>query len=359
MERNTMYNNFSTNQLQLETFPDELFLEIFQYIEPIDLYNFKGLNKRIDCLVQCVKLNIFINLFNDCKLDYISSFSPTQIIHLQIFRSWPSMNLHRMTEIRSLTFDCIYLPKEQIDQIIETNLSCLERLTIHNVAHDLQTPLLDILFHGEHFPSLTICYLELKSYYNLTLNDAQSSSATNNKLRCFFVDRWKWNDLGSLFNQLPNLCRFETTFEKNYANVIRSIKPHLTIKHLRVTLDDPLHDLERLIQRTPNLNRLRVRGNLRRNPVIEYFEKLAEFLPSVVPLLQRFDCEIYCCSLDSEGNEFIIQQFHTFFKNIRYFSRQDQNQCYTTDMKTYLFDNKYEGKYFIMINNNLYVYYRK
>ena len=96
----------------------------------------------------------------------------------------------------------------------------------------------------------------------MPLSDVQSSLTTNNKLRCFFVDRWHWHDLGPLFNQLPNLCRFETNFEKNYANMIRSIKTHLMIKHLRVTLDDPLHDLERLIQWTPNLNRLRVQGNL-------------------------------------------------------------------------------------------------
>ncbi|CAF1351794.1 unnamed protein product [Adineta ricciae] len=336
-----MNGNLSSSRLRLEVLPDELFLEIFQYVDPVDLCSFKGLNRRIDGIIEAVRVNIAVQWQEDYELDYISSFTPTQIIRLEIHREWPLLNLHTLPELRSLTLDCNCLSKEQMNQIVSVRLPHLERLSVDSVTHDLQESLLDTLFQGEHFPSLTTCRLKLEYYYTFELNEYRTSS-TNNAIRCFTIDRWNLFNLGSLWNQLPNLRRFETSFDEWFQPKICSSKPHLSIKHVQVTLSDPLHDLEKLLALTPNLARLRVRGGLGRSSVTSYFEKLAKLMPKIVPLLQRFDCEVYCYSTDTRENEFNIQKLHTFFKKVRCLSGHGHNQCYATDMKIYPLNNEYE-----------------
>ncbi|UJR12782.1 hypothetical protein I4U23_016956 [Adineta vaga] len=339
-----MSDSLSTNQLRLEVLPDELFLEIFQYVDPIDLYNIKGLNKRIDSIIKAVKVNIVVEEQEYYDLDYISSFAPTQIIRLEMYSSTPSLNLHEMTELRSLTLNCNYLWQEQSEQIakiVKISLPRLERLVIDNVTHDLHEPLFDAIFQGEQFPSLTICRLSLTHHYNLKFNKKQLSS-TNNTLHCLIIDKWNYFNLDFLLHQLPHLRRFETNFEESCISMIDLVTPHLAIKNLRVTLNDPLYDFEKLLKLTPNLARLRVRGNLGRNSVLNYFQKVAEFLPTLLPLLQCFDCELYCYPFESRESESIIRQLHTFFRKIRCLSGRGRNQCHTTDLELYPFNNKYE-----------------
>jgi hypothetical protein len=112
-----MSDNVSSNRLQLEAFPDEIFLEIFQYVDPIDLRSFKGLNKRINCIIQAVKINIVMQRQMKDEFDYLSIFSSSQIIRLKILNDCLSLNLNNMTELRSLTLDCAYFSKEQINQV--------------------------------------------------------------------------------------------------------------------------------------------------------------------------------------------------------------------------------------------------
>jgi len=211
------------------------------------------------------------------------------------------------------------------------------------VSYDLRAPLLYAIFRAEHFPLLEICQLKLRYHYNLEINDSESSS--NNALRSLAIDKWEWSKLGCLLHQLPNLHRFETKFEKSYESMIQYVQPHLLIKHLKITLDDPLHDLEKVLKWTPNLIRLRVRGNISSNDVFKYFEKMVEFLPTLVPHLQHFDCELYCYSCGNPTYELIIQQLHPFFSKIRCLLGRDQNKCYATDIMIYPVDNEYECEY--------------
>lgn len=197
---------------------------------------------------------------------------------------------------------------------------------------------------------LKICQLNFEHFIDYKLDASELSG--NNLIRCLVIDSWYWFDLDSLSHQLPNLSRFETKFEPSSNSGILSIKPHLSIKHLRVTLSDPFHDLEKLLKLTPNLHRLRVRGNLRRNPLINYFKTLADVFPILVPLLQYFDCELYCYSIDGQEYEAIIKQLHTLFNRIRCLSGRGHNQCYATDITIYPTNNEYEGKDRLMISKN-------
>lgn len=115
-----MSDSLPSNRLQFEEMPDELLLEIFQYVDPIDLRSFKGLNKRISGIIESVKVNILIQHDHAYDLDLISNFTSTQIIRLEVHKNCLSMNLYTMTELRSLTFGCIHLSKEQQHQVTST-----------------------------------------------------------------------------------------------------------------------------------------------------------------------------------------------------------------------------------------------
>ena len=44
---------------QIEIFPDELFLELFSYIHPKDLfYSWNGLNRRINAILRSVSISL-------------------------------------------------------------------------------------------------------------------------------------------------------------------------------------------------------------------------------------------------------------------------------------------------------------
>jgi hypothetical protein len=180
----------------------------------------------------------------------------------------------------------------------------------------------------------------LRDHYNLEVNDSESSP--NNALRSLGIDKWHWSKLGYLLHQLPNLRRFETNFEKSYEPTVNYVQPHLLIRHLKITLGDPLHDLETLLKWTPNLTRLRVRGNIERTDALENFAKMAQFLPVLVPHLQHFACELYCYSYDNEAYELNVQQLHPLFSKIRCLIGRDQNKCYATDIMIYPVGNEYE-----------------
>ncbi|CAF4441827.1 unnamed protein product [Rotaria socialis] len=339
-EFDTMSDSLSSNLFQLEGTPNELLLEIFQYVNPIDLRSFEGLNKRINCIIQALKVNIVVRCQEKDEFNYLSIFTPTQIVRLEIRNYCLPLKLNVMTELRSFTLDCTYLSNEQLDQITKIRLLRLEWLSIENVTYDLRTPLLDVISRGEHFPSLKTCQIKSRHHYNLENND--SKSLPNNALRSLAIDTWHWSQLDWLLHQLPNLRRFETNFGKSYDSMIHYVQPHLLITYLKITLNDPLHDLETFLKWTPNLTRLRIRGKIRGNDVLKHFEKMAEFLSILVPRLQHFDCELYCYTNDNEAHELIIRQLHPIFSKIRCLSGRAQNKCYATDIMIYPVDNEYE-----------------
>lgn len=67
----------NVTQSQLETLPNELFLEIFRYTVTKDLRSFKGHNKRINSIIDDVEINLdfvnekdaddFLNVFSPCS----------------------------------------------------------------------------------------------------------------------------------------------------------------------------------------------------------------------------------------------------------------------------------------------------
>ncbi|UJR12707.1 hypothetical protein I4U23_016881 [Adineta vaga] len=258
---------FSANRRQrFESLPNEILMEIFYYIDPIDLRSFKGLNKRIDRIIEVLKINV--NIHWKAKMDptCLSIFNPSQIIRLE-------MHIH-----------------------------------------------------------------------NLKLDD--NNSLPNNIVRSLTINKWSWHELRSLLYQLPHLCRLDTHFAEPYPLSVTSIDPHLSIKHLRITLNNPSDDLATLLKLTPNLVRLRIRGSLGNISVLKHLNKIAEMLFDLVPHLQYFHCELYCYS-NEDDNELNIRSIHRLFEGVRCLYGSAQNRCYATDITPYPIPNEiksYDGK---------------
>ncbi|CAF0929788.1 unnamed protein product [Adineta steineri] len=328
----------STNQRQLESFPDELFLEIFQYIDILTLRSFKGLNKRIDSIINTVNNIILVveltqNSTNDFA--YFFKFNPKQIFHLKLCSTlWSSLNFMMFTELRSLTFDCDYLTKDQVNQIIQFNLPYLKRLSIFNMKYFLQQVFFYKIIRGEHFPSLKTCHFDFNDNSELKLNSYKLSS--RNKIRSLSINKWNWSRLDFLSKQFQYLFRFETYLEDSYSS-IDLIQPCLTLKYLKITFNTSvISSLEQLLKWVPNLIRLRVRGNLEKSTVNVYFIEMSNYLPTLVPYLQQFDCELYCYMNENEyNNPLVIQKYSPFFERVRCLYGQGGNRCFTTDMETY------------------------
>ena len=228
--------------------------------------------------------------------------------------------------------------------MIEIHLLYLERLTVENIENDLCQALFKVIIIGEHFPLLKMCRLKLGHLYHFKFRAMQSSP--NTTLRSLAIDKWYWSELNSLLHQFSNLSRLETNLEKSYDSITNNVQPHLSMRHMRANLNDPSDDLKHLLKLTPNLSRLRIRGNLGSNEVTDHFEKMAKSLFQIVPQLQKFDCELYCAAFEQHSKELVIKQLHPLFNRVRCLFGPSYNQCYATDVSIYPVNNEYQSEYF-------------
>ena len=104
---------------QLETLPNELFLEIFSYTGAKDLLSFKGLNQRIDSIITKVKT--YMDYLNEQDTrELLSVFSLSQVIRLEM--NWPFrfLDVNMMQNLRSLTIDCQYIFDRRWERVSTT-----------------------------------------------------------------------------------------------------------------------------------------------------------------------------------------------------------------------------------------------
>ncbi|CAF3865402.1 unnamed protein product [Rotaria sordida] len=327
---------------RLEGLPDEILLEIFKYLKPIDLLSFKGHNQRLNHIIRDVKLHIILQYSeedDEKDLDYFINFSPEQVICLKLHYGWRAFDLNLFQELRSLTLDCTYLSNNQLDQVFSIKLQHLERISIDNVPHDFRKELLLVILDNEHFPSLKICQFTGEFYSCFEIDD--HCQLPNNTIRALILSQWYGYQLGPLFNLLPNLHRFETNFDEPFSRSLNLNMPHISLTDLRVTLNDLLNDLDEMLQYTPYLKRLRVKGKISKGSVLEHFEKLAKIIHSHTHILQRFDCELYFHSWNDQVDIIVIQQLHPLFKQIQCLLGKNINRCYATDLTEYPPDSEY------------------
>ncbi|CAF1086646.1 unnamed protein product [Rotaria sordida] len=112
-----MDNILSSTPNRFEILPNEIFLEIFKYLKPIDLISFIGHNPRINDIIH-------------------KSFLPIQFIRLKFCYPWDALNLHLYTKLRSLKLDYTRLLQRQYSQC-HMSLKYL-RIILVNPFNDLE-----------------------------------------------------------------------------------------------------------------------------------------------------------------------------------------------------------------------------
>ncbi len=112
----------SVTPFRFEEFPDEILLEIFKCVEPVDLHSFFGHNRRFNNIIQDIKLNIVIQYpeYENEDFNYLSCLLPKQFIRLELQYSWDELDLNTFKELRSLTVNCNSLSEQQFDQVSVT-----------------------------------------------------------------------------------------------------------------------------------------------------------------------------------------------------------------------------------------------
>jgi hypothetical protein len=133
------------NSSLLEIFPDELFLDLFSYIPPTELYHvWHGLNRRISAILRSVRISFDLTENTDeniCALNYFSQ--QIVYIHLHVFNK--SLDFKQFPNLYSLIIDA-ELSNEQLNSIQPNILPKLKRLTFSGCRKD-EEPLNEMIFN--------------------------------------------------------------------------------------------------------------------------------------------------------------------------------------------------------------------
>ncbi|CAF1079205.1 unnamed protein product [Rotaria sordida] len=287
---------------RFELMPDELIIEIFQYIPLIDLFNgFVNLNFRLNFILRYVRLGVFLHqneYTNKSLLNALYYFSK-QILYIHV-DYYPLLNLKYFSNLHSLT---IYLPtRNQLLSINSHLMPNLSRLWIGIINRKDQKILFNILFEDEQFFKLNFCNLFEINLYN---NIYPFKSCKN--IRTLLITNCTTKDFVILLSLLPNLYQLEicitdvlSTSSHNLTNYY-----HEKLRILKIEFSQKvsqLNILNCLISFVPYVQRCTLLlANLFK---IRDYAHLQNILIGNLVELREFVCSIdYYCQLSS--NEMI------------------------------------------------------
>ncbi|CAF3303984.1 unnamed protein product [Rotaria socialis] len=278
---------------QLEIFPDELFLDLFSYISPIDLYYaWHGLNCRISAIIRSIQISFDLienSNENIRALDYFS----TQIVFLRLSVSNESLDFRKLPNLCSLIIDT-KLTKKQLDSVQPSYLPHLKRLNFSKWSKNEEI-LNEIIFsrhssNEQNIPWLKVYHLPKLPSYFLT-NISQLSH-----IQTMIFDRVTSCDINLILHLQPTLCRLKVTVvrwmsEDMMLTVSLNNKnfQHQYLIHLHATMNtcNRLDDLYVLLSYLPFLRSLYIACD---NLTITDFEQLAYVIMTCTPQLNSFNC---------------------------------------------------------------------
>ncbi len=292
-----MSNSIRQNLSTLEVFPDELFLELFSFIKPIDLFRgFVNLNSRLNRILN--DTHICIDIINDDENeDYqlcLNHFSH-QLIYLAIDCHWSclsyNISLQSFINLRSL-----HLPMattKQCFEITPMNFPFLTNLTIHDNAFK------SILLSRYSFPNLVTCCIP-HVYRPVSNPIAPMESCLT--LHSLQLGSYSIVNLFNILPYLPNLNSLEITLQSNNRPIHQSYIKQNKISHLKVKLRKLDPDLDILLKSMANLRRLEFLWNEIYQPFNERkkfdFKKFSDILDENSGSLKRIDIDIHVSKCD-------------------------------------------------------------
>lgn len=284
-----MYNRLS----QLEIFPDELFLDLFSYIPPTDLYRvWNGLNRRLSAILNSVRISFDLIENTDDNTRALNYFSQ-QIVFIHLRTPYAKLDLKKCPNLHSLIVDA-KLTKEQLESIHPNYLPYLKRLSFPKWSKDEEV-LNEVIFNRDssneqisqwlkvyHLPSIpnyfltnvfNLSHIHTLVFDRVTPCDIDLILSLQPTLRCLKVTIVRWmND--------DTISRIALT-NQNYQ--------HKHLLHLHTTMNtcNRLDDLYPLLSHLSCLRSLYIACD---SLTIGDFQQLAFELLTRVPFLEYFNC---------------------------------------------------------------------
>lgn len=304
--------------MRLESFPNEIFVEIFDYLSLDDLYqSFKGLNQRINFILQSLN-NRAIRLWSTNEINEIekNDFFSSTIGKLDINDEY-NINLNQFPKMYSLTY--AYATDHQIQHFLQSNF-CHKNLKSLNVTSDDLSLLVKYIFENP-FPSLQHCILRnIDSIQNCPwrINPSLSSITICNDE----------NLIPFILKSCSNL-KYLSLFIYQYSNIPPSSSIfHSHLKYLSIEMTQPgwtVEMIETLFLSIQIQSLISFRILSYQPSLIPFdFIQLIEILNKHLPNLHQFECDIYI----TKGLEIMelkfIRDLHEFlFKHIKFGHRYD------------------------------------
>ena len=300
----------------IEIFPNELLLEIFDYISPYNLYNaFFNLNFRLNSIINSLQnLHLILQEDWDNKEHIIPSFA-SQISTL-IIKHDELIDFSSYTNIRSLKLS---MPTaKQCNAILPSLLPHLEHLYISNLYFSDNSEQLCRLIFSSSFSRLRTCHID-----RLTFSNYHSCSSLSLHQLTISPSTWKVNMYSQIFNACPNLIYLRIIRLRNISFELSPnfIRPHTSIRHLHIHFysigNEWYNHIDWLLSNMPNLQTFTLLID-QNNTNLEFsFDLLAGSLIRHALYLINFKAKIPLNKfLSKELN--VIKQLHPLFNYVQY-----------------------------------------
>ncbi|CAF0837163.1 unnamed protein product [Adineta steineri] len=287
----------------LEDFSNELFFEIFEYFDILDIYHsFWGINQRFNNLLQSLN-NLPLIIQNENLLPF--DFCAHQINRLKINTTKP-IDLTHFSNLHTL--ELYNANSNEIEQIQCNQMSNLVNLTISTKFHiSLPLELIhDIFSNGFRL----LRYVNLNRLDHFQFNSKfQSLSLNSLCITCI-----NSNIIPQILLACPYLIRFSITFFGQNCHILPPSSPSYNHLLEKFSLFDPYHKLtcdtiQILLLYIPNVKYLNLQF-LCRVPFINLIESILNRLGQ----LERFECDIFESPNNHMVNVETIQQMNESFQ---------------------------------------------
>ncbi|CAF2396703.1 unnamed protein product [Rotaria sp. Silwood2] len=310
----------------LEDLPDELLLDIFSYLSPIDSFIlFSYINNRFNSILcdQSIQLGIQITNNNYNKINYFADY----FTHIHICND-NDIDIRQFNNVRSLILGPYPKPTDELlNQLVEQPLKYFPYLTQLTVYQSLSTwysppsvRLWTQLFTNKFSSRLKHCSLPGRIFALPTTFFYCPS------LRSLSIGGCSLRDLPILLSTLPNLKFLSTDLWgiadiKNQSSYHHSNLSHICIKFNQQTI--VLEELSCLLSYVPYLKIFTIEGTQKHDTFnIDYWYNV---LISQFEYLKKFYCTIRLS--DSIVNNKIdinyIRNFNKLFSHMKLYRRND------------------------------------
>lgn len=295
-----------SDNLQLESLPNEIFIEIFDYFSLAELYqSFKDLNQRINNILQSLT-NRALQLWSSSEYaehEMNEFFSPT-IVSLIINDEY-DVHLNHYPQIHSLTY--IYATNCQLEHFLQSNF-CHSNFKYLNVTSDDLVLFIDYI-HSHQFSSLRQCIL--RNIDSLSMCPWKMTPTSRSISIC--ADE---NLISTILQSCPNLTHLSLSIFRYSHTTLLTILVHRYLKYLSIEMIEPawtVEMIERLFSSIQISQLISFQIQSHESSIIPFdFNELLTIFNTHLPNLQRFDCNI---SIPSGIDIKSIRELHPFLFN--------------------------------------------